>query len=152
MKNYIQKGEAVDYVVPNATTIAAGDVVAIGTNLTGVAVTSGVAGDTIVVNLCGVYNLDKTTNLEIAQGDRLFWDSSTKKITKTLTHRPIGVAWASAALNATKVTVLLYEDGLRIQPQAAEADLAGGASAATIVTTVNSLLAKLRSAGIIAAS
>lgn len=150
MKNYIQAGEAIDYLVPAATTIAAGDVVAVGSNLTGVAVTGGTTGDTIVVNLCGVYKVAKTTPLTITQGDRLFWNSGTGKVTKTVTDRPIGVAWADAGSNVTSVLVNIYEDGLRFQPQAAEADLAGGANAATIVTTVNSLLAKLRTAGIIA--
>jgi predicted RecA/RadA family phage recombinase len=150
VKNYEQKGEAINYLVPSATTIAAGDVVAIGSSLTGIAVTGGTTGDTIVVNLCGVYELTKDTPLVITQGDRLFWNASNKEITKTVTDRPIGVAFASAVSAGTTVLVLLYEDGLRIQPQAAEADLAGGAAAAAIVTTVNSLLAKLRTAGIIA--
>ncbi len=150
MKNYIQNGEAVNYLVPVSTTIVAGDVVAIGTNLTGVAVTSGTTGDTIVVNLCGVYELSKDAPLVITQGDKLFWNTTNKEITKTVTDRPIGVAWAGAASADTTVQVLLYEDGLSFQPGAAEADLAGGANAATIVTTVNSLLAKLRTVGIIA--
>lgn len=152
MKNYIQSGDAINYLVPNATTIAAGDVVAVGANLTGIAVNSGVAGDTIVVNLCGVYELTKDTPLVITQGDRLFWNASNKEITKTVTDRPIGVAFAGAASADTTVLVSLYEAGVRFQPQAAEADLAGGANVAVVVTTVNSLLAKLRTAGIIAAS
>ncbi len=149
MKNYVQEGDSVNYTVPNATTIASGDVVAIG-NLTGVAVTSGTAGDVIVVNLCGVYELPKDAPLVITQGDRLFWNASNKEITKTATDRPIGAAWASAASADTTVLVSLYEGGVRFQPAAAEADLAGGANAAAIVVTVNSLLAKLRTAGIIA--
>lgn len=152
MKNYIQNGDAINYLIPSATTITAGSVVAIGTNITGVAVTGGTTGDTIVVNLCGVYELTKDAPLVITQGDRLFWNASNKEITKTVTDRPIGVAWADAASADTTVLVSLYEAGVRFQPQAAEADLVGGASAATIVTTVNSLLAKLRTAGIIAAS
>ena len=149
MKNYIQRGEAITYTVPAETTIAAGDVVAIG-NLTGVAVTGGTAGSQIVVNLVGCYNLAKTTNLTITQGDRLFWNSGTKRVTKTITDRPIGTAFEGASLNATSVVVAIYEEGVRFQPGAAEADLAGGANAAAIVVTVNSLLAKLRTAGIIA--
>ena len=124
MKNYEQKGEAINYLVPNATTIAAGAVVQIGQSLTGVAVTGGTAGETIVVNLCGVYELPKTTSLVITQGDRLFWNSATSRITKTITHRPIGVAWADQASNDTTVLVQLYEDGLRFQPGAAVADVA----------------------------
>lgn len=42
------------------------------------------------------------------------------------------------------------EEGFIFLQQAAEADLAGNANAATIVTTVNSLLAKLKAAGILA--
>lgn len=150
MKNYIQKGEAIDYLVPNATTILSGDVVAVGANLTGVAVTGGVAGETIVVNLCGVYSLPKATPLVIAQGDRLFWNAGTKTVTTTVTDRPIGVAWAGAVSAATTVLVSLYEAGVRFQPAAAEANLAGGADLPTTVTKVNNILAKLRTAGIIA--
>jgi predicted RecA/RadA family phage recombinase len=150
VKNYIQEGESVNYVVPNATTIASGDVVAVGANLTGVAVTGGVAGDTIVVNLCGVYELPKDAPLVIDQGDRLFWNASNKEITKTITDRPIGVAWAGALSADTTVLVNLYEAGVRFQPAAAEANLAGGADLPTTVTKVNNILAKLRTAGIIA--
>jgi len=42
------------------------------------------------------------------------------------------------------------EEGFIFLQQAAEPDLAGNANAATIVTTVNSLLAKLKAAGILA--
>lgn len=159
MKNYIQDGDAINYLVPAATTIVAGDVVAVGSNLTGVAVTGGTTGDTIVVNLCGVYELTKDTPLVITQGDRLYWNATNKEITKTLTDRPIGVAYASALSADTTVLVLLYEDGLRFQPGAAVADeaTANGSDAATtqalanaLKTKVNALLAQLRVAGVIA--
>lgn len=158
MKNYIQDGEAINLVVPAATTYVAGDVVPIG-NLTGIAVTGGTTGDTIVVNMCGVYELAKTAPLAITQGDRLFWNTSTKKVTKTLTDRPIGVAWADGASADATQLVCLYEDGVRFQPGAAVADeaTANGSDAATtqalanaLKTKMNALLAQLRVAGVIA--
>lgn len=157
MNNFRQKGEAIEYLIPNATTIASGDVVAVG-NLTGIAVTGGTTGDTIVVNLCGVYELPKATPLVITQGDRLFWNAGTKRITRTTTDRPVGTAFLGAASADTTVLVGLYEDGVRFQPGAAVADVATAnasdlataqALANQLKTTVNALLAQLRVAGVI---
>tara|TARA_R110000751_G_C13743241_1_gene477639 strand:- start:353 stop:583 length:231 start_codon:yes stop_codon:yes gene_type:complete len=55
------------------------------------------------------------------------------------------------ALKSLSTADLDALDDLSI-PMAAEADLAGGAAASVIVTKVNALLAKLRTAGLLAAS
>lgn len=107
MKNYIQEGDAINYLVPADTTIAAGDVVVVGVSLVGVAVTGGTTGDTIVVNLEGVYTLTKDAPLVITQGDKVYWNTTNKEITKTDTDKYIGYAWASAVSAATSVEVKL---------------------------------------------
>jgi len=133
MKNLIQDGTVLDHtVLVGETPIASGDVVVEGTMI-GVAVTSGVTDDVIAVNLVGVYLLAKTTSLVITKGDRVFWNTTTKKVTKTVTDKPLGFAWTSELTNATTVQVKLdaEQNGSLTQATvvAAVVDNGGGATA-----------------------
>lgn len=78
MTNKIANGHVLH--VPISSTIAAGDVVEL-TDMIGVAVSGGVSGDTIAVDICGVFELAKTTGESFAQGQKLWWDEATKKLT-----------------------------------------------------------------------
>lgn len=158
MKNFIQEGERINYTIPAATTIASGDVVVIG-NLAGIAVTGGTTGDTIAVALEGVYQLPKPTDLAVTQGDRVYWDTATKRVTKTTTHKPLGTAFASAASSAATVNVRISEDGSAapVAANVAQNATANGSDAATtqalansLKTTVNGILTALKNAGLMA--
>lgn len=158
MKNFIQEGERINYTIPADTTIASGDVVVIE-NLSGIAVTSGTTGDTIAVALEGVYQLAKPTNLAINQGDRVYWDTATKRVTKTTTHKPLGTAFATAASSAATVNVRISEDGSAapVAANVAQNATANGSDAATtqalansLKTSVNALLTALKNAGLMA--
>lgn len=96
MVNLIQDGHSIDVVL--AAIAAPGDVVQVG-DLVGVAVTSGIIGDTINVKYTGVYALPKATTggSGIAQGTLVYWDNSAKLITATAGSLKVaGKVWKTA--------------------------------------------------------
>lgn len=98
MKNFYDKGEKIDYVVTGAA-IASGDVRLFGDTI-GVAGISGAIGETVPMSLCGTYTIQKTTGEAWNQGQKLYWNDTTKKATTTVgTNKVLGVA-AVAALAA----------------------------------------------------
>lgn len=109
-QNYIQCGDVVNYTNGTGSAIASGDVVIIG-SLVGVALVNIAIGATGSVQLEGVFSVAKTTPLAIGQGDKLYWNTGTSKVTKTATDTPIGVAFEDAASSDTTVLVSLYEQG-----------------------------------------
>jgi len=150
-QNYKQPGDVL--AVTAGATFTAGTPVTQG-KLTGVPLNSGVSGDTIQLQICGVFELVKAAPLVITQGDRVFWSGT--EVTKTTSDTPIGIAAASAVSAATVVEVLLYEAGA--PPQAAAlvdvsttnaSDLATAiALANALKTSHNTLLANLRAVGL----
>lgn len=154
-QNFKQDGLVVYYVVPAETTIAAGDVVVIN-SMVGVALTSGTAGNAISVQLEGVFELEKTNPLVINQGDEVFFNTTTKKVTKTATDVPLGVAFAGAISAATKVEVKLHPAAaLGHAANVAAVSAADGSDLATtqtlanqLKTRLNSLLTNLKAAGL----
>ena len=100
MANYIQKGNTIDYVAETA--VAAGEVVSLATRL-GVAGGDSTAGATGSVAVEGVFEFDKTESLAIAVGDAVYFNATTKKITKTTSDIPAG--WAVAAALAADAVV-----------------------------------------------
>lgn len=111
MTNKIANGHVLH--VPISSTIDAGAVVEL-TDMIGVAVSGGVDGDTIAVDICGVFELAKTTGEVFTQGQKLYWDESTKKLTTDpdpagSPGRAVlaGYAYVAAALNDTTAQVKL---------------------------------------------
>lgn len=105
MKNYIQGGDTKTFVLVVAC--SAGDLVNIGPALSGVAMNDGEIGDEIAIKVGGVYEVEKTTSLAIAIGEEVYFNTTTKKVTKTKTDVCLGVAWKAAASNDTTIEVLL---------------------------------------------
>lgn len=104
MKNYIQPGKALDLTL--GADVESGDIVVAG-SLCGVAVTDGKSGDVIAVSVCGVFELPKATG-SIAQGDKLYFDATAKKVTKTVTgNKFVGFSTVAVASGDTLVNVLL---------------------------------------------
>jgi predicted RecA/RadA family phage recombinase len=96
MKNRYAPGFVLDYTIPSATTITAGQVVVVGA-LVGIAVNGGTTGDVIAVNLTGAYELAKASG-EIAIGAKVYWDSTNTNVTTTATGNTfIGNAYKAAA-------------------------------------------------------
>lgn len=158
-QNFIHEGEVIDYVAGG--TVTSGDVLFSGI-LPGVALNSGISGDIISMQIRGVFKLDKTTSLVISQGDKLYFNTGTKRVTKTNTDKYIGVAVKAEVSAATTVNVLLTPDTNAVTNQAAvvaAVATANGSDAATtqalanaLKTTVNNILTELKAAGLMASA
>lgn len=159
MKNFVEKGNRMALVNSGAA-IASGDVVIIG-SIIGIAETD-IAATTGVGTICteGVFQLGKTASLAIAQGDRVFFNTSTKLITKTATDTPIGTAFESADAADSTVNVNIYENAPEGFPVAATVAAVSAAAATDLGTTetlanankaaINAILVSLKAAGIMA--
>jgi predicted RecA/RadA family phage recombinase len=105
MKNYIQKGDVIVVEAPSGG-ITSGQIVNVGV-MSGVAASSGDEGDSVAVNLEGVFEVEKTAALAVTAGEEVYVNTTTKKVTKTITDKPLGVAFADAAGDDTTVIVKL---------------------------------------------
>lgn len=103
MKNYIQKGDSIEFVATNA--IASGAIVEVGA-LAGVSVGKYAIGDTVVVSLCGVYEVPKIAEA-ITLGAKLYSNAAGSATTVVGTNVFLGYAFNVAALGATTVRVRL---------------------------------------------
>ena len=87
MKNYVQKGNALDLIASAA--YSSGELVIEG-NLVGVAVADIASGETGSVSVRGVYQFDKETAASLAQGDIAYYDTSSKKLDATTSNPAVG--------------------------------------------------------------
>lgn len=110
MKNYVQNGKVVNYTNATGSTIVSGAVVIMGA-LVGVAAADILDTKTGAVNVDGVFSLPKTNPLAISQGDELFYNSGTGKVTKTATDKAIGTAFEDAGSTDDTVNVKIYGQG-----------------------------------------
>lgn len=170
MKSAVSDGKIMEYANAGSA-IASGDVVVlpsgIGVAMVDIAATSGKGS----VALEGVFSLAKEAPLVIAQGDKLYWDNSAKKLTKTASgNRPAGIAWLAALSADTSVQVKLdpQESGVAavVAALGTTSDLVGvdgtGNNAAPLVGTearldaieakVDAVILALKNAGLMATS
>ncbi|MBO9674422.1 MAG: DUF2190 family protein [Sphingobacteriaceae bacterium] len=107
MKNFVRKGETLDYpVATNGTAVKSGDLVIAGA-LIGIAVTNIGLGEVGALNLKGVYEIAKATGA-IDLGDKLYYSTTNRNLTKTATDNIyVGVAFESVLSAATSVKLLL---------------------------------------------
>ena len=113
MKNYVQKGDYLQWTIPAAspaTQVASGDLVTIGDTV-GVAASSGESGDTIAVALEGVFSVPKDSS-NIALGVQLYVDANgdatinpDNGASPPVAHKALGVAFTAAGTSATSVEV-----------------------------------------------
>jgi predicted RecA/RadA family phage recombinase len=104
-KNYIQPGEVLDVTL--SATITSGSGLLVSKRL-GVALTDGASGDTIAVQVKGVFNLPKLSTDVVAQGDLLYWDNTNHRLTTTSTSNTLaGYATAAAGSGVTTVNIAL---------------------------------------------
>lgn len=90
MKNYIQKGE--NLTVPAPAAVLSGEGVVIGA-IFGVAAGNAAQGANVDLVTEGVFSLPKVAAQAVAIGDKLYWDSAAKLVTKTAgSNTYIGVA------------------------------------------------------------
>jgi len=111
MKNYIQPGETVTVTAP--ADVTSGTLVVVG-SLVGVAAFDAASGADVEVDTEGVFSLPKVLTDVIGQGDKLYWDSSVSKLTKTAGtgSKPlVGIARAAAGNGVAAVECLLMLTG-----------------------------------------
>lgn len=104
-QNYIESGEIKDFVLSG--TVTSGSIVEMG-DLVGVALGSGVSGQTVAVKLEGVFTLEKVTGA-ITLGQKLYSNGSGKVSTSDNSgaYKYIGKAWTAAASGDATVSVKL---------------------------------------------
>lgn len=79
MKNYIQAGDNLTVVAPSGGTVSGG-LYKVG-GIIGVAATTEVAGDPVVLKTRGVFDLKKTSAQAWAVGDLVFMNTTTRDVT-----------------------------------------------------------------------
>jgi len=107
MKNLVQDGKTIQYKV-ETTPVKSGEPVIIE-EVVGIAVTDGAVGETIALNIEGVYKLPKGTG-KIDQGKKVYVNDTAgvKTITGTASGNTfIGYAWSDAAAGDDTVDVKL---------------------------------------------
>lgn len=108
MKNFVGSGDSLQLAVPYAAGVTAGQGMQVGTFLFVVAATDGVQNQVIAGQVSGVFDLTKEPSLVVAAGDKIWWDNTNRRCTKTNTSNiPIGIAVAASAGADTTVRVLL---------------------------------------------
>jgi predicted RecA/RadA family phage recombinase len=107
MKNYVQKGDRLQFANSTGGTIASGSGVLVSKRV-GVAVADIPNTTTGVLAMEGVFNLPKLTTDVVAQGDILYWDNTNKRLTTTASgNTQAGYAQAAAGNGVTTVDVML---------------------------------------------
>lgn len=160
--NYKQPGKVLTFTAPSGGVVS-GSAYMMGAILA-VALASAAETEPFEGQVEGVWTLDKTSAQAWTVGAKIYWNASTSKADSDATTGPlIGVA-TEVADNPSSTGVVRLNGGaadMSEGPQAAIADIetADGSDAATTQAlanatkaTVNTLLAELRLAGIIAAS
>ena len=97
MKNYVQKGETLTLTAPYAVTSGGGALVG---SIFGVAATDVASGEEGEFQVEGVFDLVRQVGGSTGwtQGTLIYWDNTTKVITKTATsNKLIGVSVRAAA-------------------------------------------------------
>lgn len=126
MINFKQKGDTV--VVIAAAAVSSGDAVLKGA-LFGIAQNNAAETEEVVLKLTGVWSLPKTTGEAWTQGQSLYWNAGTGKLTTTAGNNlNVAVAWAAAesaaAFGDAKINASGVKLGGVIAPSTAIPDLA----------------------------
>ena len=103
MKNYVQKGEKIQFIATVA--VDSGEVVDVGA-LSGVAAGACAIGETVVVELEGVYTVPKLAGA-ITLGAKLYHDGNGNATTTVSTHNFLGYAFTAQASGDATVNVRL---------------------------------------------
>lgn len=115
--NKFGSGDSWDLPVPYAGGVAAGQGMQVGAFLFGIAQTAGAQNARVAVDFEGIYRVTKEAPLVIAQGAKLWWDNTNRRLTTTATSNiSVGVAVEAAASADTEVLVLI---GARVPAVAA---------------------------------
>ena len=102
MKNYVQPGHTITLAAPAAVTSGSG--VLVGA-IFGIAAHDAASGEPVETLTVGVIDINKVGSQAWAVGDKVYWDNTNKRTTKTATDNPlIGVALAAVGSGADETT------------------------------------------------
>ena len=110
--NFIQPGDMVSVTAPY--TVTSGQGVQVG-NFFGVAQHNAASGAAVQIHLEGVYSLTKEPSLAIAQGARVYWDNTNRRVTtNSVGNLTIGICTVAAAGSDSVVVIDQVDSGAPI--------------------------------------
>ena len=102
MKNYIQPGHTITLTAPAAVTSGSGLLVGA---IFGIAAHDAASGEPVETLTVGVIDINKVGSQAWAVGDKIYWDNTNKRTTKTATDNTlIGVALGVVGSGADETT------------------------------------------------
>jgi len=101
----VQEGKRIDHILAGAVDV--GDVVPLGTGMIGIASTSGLAGEMIVLEIESVYEIAATTADAVTEGALLYFNETSREVTTTATSNTRAGRAVSAKTAATAGSVLV---------------------------------------------
>jgi len=106
---YVQKGDSINHTP--SSDVAAGDVVAIGPDLLGMAKLDIKEGELGALSLVGVFDMPKEAGggKDIEAGENVYWNAATQIVTTDNSKQSLGKAIAAAAEDDTTVRVRLVQ-------------------------------------------
>lgn len=108
MKNYVQDGDTITVVAPYA--LNSGDGCLVG-SIFGVATSAAANGAAVEIKPEGVFDIAALSTDVAAQGAKLYWDNTNKRLTVTSAGNTL-IGAATVAKIATETTVRAYVDGV----------------------------------------
>lgn len=110
MKNYIQKGGTVSVVAPYAVT--GGQGVLVGA-LFGIAAHAAAQGAPVEILRKDVFDVSAVTADTAAQGAKIYWDNTARKLTTTATNNTLVGCVTEAKANGDTVARVLLDGVIR---------------------------------------
>lgn len=102
---FIRNGSVIEYSNSGSSTIHYGDIVVVS-SIVGVAVTDIPAGDSGNLSIVGVYEFPADNTVAFSAGDKLYWDATNSKATKTATSNTLlGICMDAKATAGTFANV-----------------------------------------------
>lgn len=108
MKNFIQNGNVVTLAAPSNLTSGQGALVGA---IFGVAANDALQGMPAEFIRAGIFSLGAVTADTLATGDKVYWDNTAKRITKTATNNVL-VGAAAAPKSGTETSAVVLLDGV----------------------------------------
>ncbi len=129
--NFKQPGNCVSYTLQSGETSTVNRPIWVG-NIQGIADRTGVAGDSINILRCGIFEaLPKTTGTAWTVGKPIYWDAANSKgITTDETGKLLGYAAVAATSGATTGDILLLEEPLLRHVSYAQKTITAGTTSA----------------------
>lgn len=123
-QNYIKPGDVIDWTNGTGSAVLSGDPVVIGNQQIGIALVDIASLAIGSVAKCGVFSLAKNPAQAITQGQKLFWNATTKKVDNAPTINTYFIGYADQAQLTADTTVLVdleefAEEGPRVLTLAA---------------------------------